>query len=140
MPTEGTAIGEAAVADIAILLGYPDRPRSNDARGPDMTRKERISQILTAEFKPFHLQLEDETSRHNVPPEGESHFRLTLVCEAFAGQPLVKRQRAVNALLREEFQSGLHALAMHTLTPEEWFAKGGQAPDSPPCLGGSKAD
>jgi BolA protein len=44
----------------------------------------------------------------------------------------------VNAALAEELAGGVHALALHTMTPEEWFAKGGQAPESPPCLGGSK--
>jgi BolA protein len=44
----------------------------------------------------------------------------------------------VNRELRKEFESGLHALALHTWTPDEWFEKGGNAPDSPQCMGGSK--
>ena len=32
---------------------------------------------------------------------------------------------------------GLHALAIHAWTPEEWFDKG-KAPESPPCEGGGK--
>jgi BolA protein len=52
---------------------------------------------------------------------------------------LVTRHRLVNRALSTELTSGLHALALHTWTPDEWFDKGGQAPDSPPCLGGSKA-
>jgi BolA protein len=34
----------------------------------------------------------------------------------------------------------LHALAMHLYTPDEWREKDGEAPASPDCLGGSKAD
>jgi BolA protein len=75
---------------------------------------------------------------HSVPPGAESHFRVLVVSERFAGQGLVTRHRALNQLLREELQGGLHALALHTWTPEEWFEKGGAAPQSPPCLGGSK--
>ncbi len=63
---------------------------------------------------------------------------MTLVSEVFQGQTLVTRQRSVNRLLVQEFTTGLHALALHTWTPEEWFEKGGRVPDSPPCLGGSK--
>ena len=44
-------------------------------------------------------------------------------------QPLL-RVAQIDPLLVEV----IHALALHTLTPEEWFAKGGTAPTSPPCL------
>ena len=33
----------------------------------------------------------------------------------------------------------IHALALHTYTPDEWAQAGG-APDSPTCRGGSKHD
>jgi BolA protein len=49
---------------------------------------------------------------------------------------LVTRHRRVNALLHQELQTGLHALAIHALTPEEWYARGGLVRASPPCLGG----
>jgi BolA protein len=62
-----------------------------------------------------------------------------VVSEGFSGQGLVHRHRQINRLLAEEFQGGLHALALHTMTPEEWFEKGGLAPESPQCMGGSKA-
>jgi BolA protein len=42
--------------------------------------------------------------------------------------------------LKDEFEIGLHALALHTWTPDEWLQKGGIAPDSPECMGGSKVD
>jgi len=29
---------------------------------------------------------------------------------------------------------------LHTYTPQEWEARGGQAANSPACLGGSKRD
>jgi BolA protein len=51
----------------------------------------------------------------------------------------VQRHRAVNAILAAELAGQVHALALHTMTPEEWFARGGAAPASPPCMGGSKA-
>ncbi|MEL0028236.1 MAG: BolA/IbaG family iron-sulfur metabolism protein, partial [Perlucidibaca sp.] len=43
----------------------------------------------------------------------------------------------VYALVQPEMQRGLHALALHTYTPDEWAATGA-APDSPACRGGSK--
>ena len=80
--------------------------------------------------------MEDESHNRNVPPGSESHFKVTLVCKEFAGEGLVNRHRAVNRVLAEELSSGLHALALHTMTPDEWFDKNGHSPDSPPCLGG----
>lgn len=98
-----------------------------------------IEQKLSEQFAPLHLEVVNESHMHNVPEGSESHFRVVLVSEGFEGRPLVQRHRAVNGVLAEELQGQVHALALHTMTPEEWFAKGGQAPESPPCLGGGKA-
>jgi BolA protein len=61
-----------------------------------------------------------------------------MVSDAFADEKLIARHRRVNRVLSEELAGGIHALALHTLTPEEWFNRGGTVADSPPCLGGSK--
>lgn len=103
-----------------------------------MTMQQRIEQRLQERFAPLHLEVIDESHMHNVPEGAESHFKVTLVSDQFDGQLLIKRHRAVNQALGEELGM-IHALALHTMTPEEWFAKGGRSPDSPPCLGGSKA-
>jgi BolA protein len=104
-----------------------------------MSRKERLEQILNTEFSPEHLLVTDESHMHAVPAGAESHFKLVLVAAAFDGETPIKRHRRINALLRKEFDQGLHALAIHAFTPPEWRAKGEQAPDSPKCRGGSKA-
>lgn len=101
-----------------------------------MTRREEINAKLTDAFKPFHLEVVDESSNHNVPEGSESHFKVLLVTPQFEGQSLIQRHRAVNRTLADELSQGVHALALHTMTPEEWFEKGGEAPESPPCLGG----
>jgi BolA protein len=101
-----------------------------------MNRRELIIRKLTDAFHPFHLDVEDESHNHNVPEGSESHFKVLLVCKDFEGQGLVHRHRAVNKTLAEELANGVHALALHTMTPDEWFQKNGQAPESPPCLGG----
>lgn len=104
-----------------------------------MSRKERIIRALTEGLAPLHLEVLDESRLHSVPEGSESHFLLVVVSDAFATENLVGRHRRVNALLREEFQSGLHAVAVHTWTSEEWFDRGGLVPESPQCEGGSKA-
>jgi len=48
---------------------------------------------------------------------------------------LLVRHRRVNALLAQALQNGVHALALHTYTPEEWQARAALAPESPNCAG-----
>lgn len=104
-----------------------------------MNRKARIEEALKDAFDPMHLDVVDESHMHSVPAGAESHFKILLVSASFADKTLVARHRLLNRTLRPELEDGLHALALHTWTPEEWFAKGGKVPESPPCRGGSKA-
>jgi len=104
-----------------------------------MSRKERIQKRLQSALSPIHLEVIDESHMHSVPEGAESHFKVVAVSERFAEQKLLGRHRLVNQALKGELEGGLHALALHTWTPQEWFEKGGVAPDSPQCMGGSKA-
>jgi len=92
---------------------------------------------LQQAFSPIYLQVENETHMHNVPADAESHWKVTIVSEDFNGLMLIKRHRLVNEALKAEIEK-IHALALHTMTPDEWFAKGGKVADSPPCEGGGK--
>jgi BolA protein len=104
-----------------------------------MSTQQTIKDKLNREFDPVHLEVVNESHMHNVPEGSESHFKVTVVSGAFDGQQLVARHRSVNKVLSDELQGGVHALALHTLTPDEWFDRAGKVADSPPCLGGSKA-
>ncbi len=104
-----------------------------------MNRKARIEEKIYTELAPLHLEVVDESHMHSVPEGAESHFKVLVVSDAFADKRLVGRHRILNGILADELQSGLHALALHTWTPDEWFKKGGNAPASPQCMGGSKA-
>ena len=103
-----------------------------------MQVQRQIEDNLRAQFTPLHLEVANESHMHNVPEGSESHFRVVVVSETFDGKPLVQRHRAINQALASELQGQVHALALHTMTPEDWFNKGGSVPRSPECLGGSK--
>ncbi|MCG8426344.1 MAG: BolA/IbaG family iron-sulfur metabolism protein [Chromatiales bacterium] len=103
-----------------------------------MTTQQTIEQKLREAYTPVHLEVTNESHMHNVPEGSESHFKVVIVTDKFSGQMLVARHRQVNKLLAEQFEQGLHALALHTMTPDEYSAKGGVAPDSPQCMGGGK--
>ena len=93
---------------------------------------------LQAVFDPVHLAVENESHLHNVPSGSESHFKLVIASERFEGERLLRRHRLVNAALAGELAGPVHALAIHAMTPDEWFEAAGAAPDSPLCRGGSK--
>lgn len=101
-----------------------------------MSVRDRIEQKLSKALSPEVLEILDETGNHNVPPDAESHFRVTVVADAFTGESLVARHRRVNRILADELAGDIHALALHTFTPGEWQARGGTR-ESPPCLGGT---
>ena len=104
-----------------------------------MSHHSDIETILNSELNPSRLDVINESYMHAVPPNSETHFKVVIVSEGFAGKRLVQRHQYVYGLLKEQLENGVHALALHTYTPDEWLAKGA-APDSPNCMGGSKHD
>ncbi len=99
-----------------------------------------IEQKIQQALSPAHLEVINESHMHSVPPGSESHFKVVVVSDDFDGQRLIARQQQINGILADELAGPVHALTMQTLTPVEWQEKGGVVPDSPDCLGGSKAD
>lgn len=87
-------------------------------------------------LQPVHLELVNESHMHSVPPGSESHFKAVVVSDEFVGLNAVKRHQAVYRSLGD-LMTRIHALALHTYTPDEWVTLQ-QAPDSPNCLGGGK--
>ena len=102
-----------------------------------MSIQQIIEQKINDAFSPEFIEVINETHMHNVPPGSESHFKVTIVSDEFNGLMLIKRHRLVNKVLEDELKK-IHALALHTLTNDEWFAKAGKVADSPPCEGAGK--
>jgi BolA protein len=88
-----------------------------------LSRALRIETQLRAALSPVSMSLIDESGKHaghaGARPGGETHYRLTLVSTAFDGLSRVARQRLVYGALREEFDTGLHALSLDLKTPSE---------------------
>ncbi len=89
---------------------------------------------ITDALHPEHLTVENESHKHNVPPNSETHFKVTVVSEELRGLLPVRRHQAVYAAVSEELAGPVHALAIHAYAPEEWE---GSSPDSPNCRGGN---
>ncbi len=104
-----------------------------------MTIAATIEKKLLTAFSPLHLDVVNESHKHNVPVGSESHFKVIIVSQEFEEERLIKRHRAVNSVLSEELANKIHALALHTYTEKEWHDYYAQnTPLSPNCLGGGK--
>jgi stress-induced morphogen len=88
-----------------------------------MTVEQTIKQKLQLELSPDELLLENVSHLHaghaGDNKSGQSHFNLFIVSKIFEDMNRVERQRAIYALLDEEFASDLHALSIKALAPSE---------------------
>lgn len=90
-----------------------------------------IEQKLASAFSPERLAVLNESHLHAghhhsgsdhhdaFDGMGETHFRVRIVAETFAGLSRLERHRAVNALLAQELEGGVHALAIEAAAPGE---------------------
>jgi BolA family transcriptional regulator, general stress-responsive regulator len=96
----------------------------------DMTVGDLIKAKLQGAFAPSSLEVIDESHKHathahaverrgTAQDAGETHFRVKVVSESFRGKSLVDRHRAINHLLKNELESGVHALAIEAKVPGE---------------------
>jgi BolA protein len=88
-----------------------------------MSVRDTITNKLTKAFAPQSLAVVDESHQHaghaGARPGGESHFRITIVAEAFRGKNRIERHRMINAALAAELTEHVHALAIHASAPRE---------------------
>jgi len=96
-----------------------------------MNTRATIETKLAEAFAPEHLEIIDESHLHaghhhadsdhhaTFDGSGETHFRVRLVSAAFAGQSRVARHRAINRVLQDELEAGVHALAIEVSAPGE---------------------
>ncbi|KAK6465205.1 bola-like protein-domain-containing protein [Scheffersomyces coipomensis] len=89
--------------------------------------EETIVDKLTNTFNPSYLKVANDSHKHShhagmrgASNVAESHFRIEIVSEAFAGKNMPSRHRLIYALLDDELKNqGVHALQMKTKTAAE---------------------
>ena len=86
---------------------------------------------LSAAFAPERLEIINESHLHAghhhedrgehevYDGTGETHFRVRIVSDAFTGLSRIARHRAINEILKEELNTGVHALALEPSAPGE---------------------
>lgn len=100
----------------------------------DMSVAQIITDKLNQFFTPSHLEVINESNRHHVPPNSETHFKVIVVSDKFDGQRPLTRHREVNTVLAGELANGVHALSINTYTPAEW-QQVEEVPRTPNCKG-----
>jgi len=81
-----------------------------------------ITQKIANGIEPSALEVINESHLHAGHMEKDrkdSHFRVKAVAEKFEGVSAVKRHQMVYGVLSEEFEAGLHALALELKAPSE---------------------
>jgi len=90
-----------------------------------MSVADTIKQKLTDALAPERLDIVDESARHaghaGAAPGGETHFKVTIISNAFAGRSRIERHMQVHDALADELRGPIHMLSIKALTPaEEW--------------------
>jgi BolA family transcriptional regulator, general stress-responsive regulator len=88
-----------------------------------MLVRDTITRKLNDAFAPESIDVVDESSLHEGHaghrPGGQSHFRIYIVSQAFAGKSRIDRHRMINTVLADDLAGGVHALAIHAAAPGE---------------------
>lgn len=78
---------------------------------------------LTAAFKPFQLEIVDESHKHightGSRPGGNTHFFICMTSHIFTSLSRIERHRMVHDVLKEELASTIHALSLDLKSPTE---------------------
>jgi BolA family transcriptional regulator, general stress-responsive regulator len=84
------------------------------------SREQRLRRCLEDRFAPMILIIEDEShlhAGHAGSAGGHSHFRVTIMAEAFRGVSPVARHRLVYAAVGDLLKTDIHALAIEASPP-----------------------
>ena len=78
-----------------------------------MIEPEKVRELLLAGFPEGVVELKDLTGT-------KDHYEAKVVSDLFAGKTLIAQHKLVYAALGDAMAGPIHALALHTFTPEQW--------------------
>lgn len=82
-----------------------------------MSTKKQIEKLLNETFSPGFLEVRDVSEAHaghsGAGIEGESHFEVDIISDAFAGKTKVQSHRQINEVLKPLMQTTVHALSLN---------------------------
>ena len=82
-----------------------------------MSIKYQIESLLNDAFSPKFLEVRDVSEAHYghsaARPEGETHFEVDIISEAFAKKTRIQSHRSINRVLKPLLDTKVHALALN---------------------------
>lgn len=130
------------------MRNFYSKNRLNTFKYFSTTRQEKIIHIMKSSFNPIHLEVINESYKHSVPKDYETHFKIIIVSEDFKQKSQIKIHQEIYKQLQsemgEKFENKLHAVSIVSKTPEEWekITQSKQAEEefkdktkSPNCMG-----
>jgi BolA-like protein 1 len=111
-------------AKVAMVSTGEDSAEATASASPTSGRPryDAMMEALQRELTPVHIELVDNSHQHaghaGNDKDGESHFDLVVVSDAFQGLNLVKRHKLVYQVLRDSMPH-IHALQIRAQTPSE---------------------
>lgn len=89
-----------------------------------LNRESRIKIKLEDTFKPIHLDIENESYKHSVPKNSETHFKIVIVSDKFNNKSSIESHRLVYKVLSDEMgekkDNKLHAISLFTFSTDKW--------------------
>ena len=77
-----------------------------------------IQDVLNKSIKADFLEVVDESARHYEATD--SHFKITVVADEFAGQSIIKRHKRIMDILKvHQIMDKIHAVNIEARTVEE---------------------
>lgn len=108
-----------------------------------LKREDRIKEKLKLDFEPEHLEVINESYKHSVPKDAETHFKVIIVSNKFQNKSTVAVHQSIYKLLKDEMgekiDNKLHALSLVTKTPEEWKKLNNITFNTPNCMNNKKS-
>ena len=80
-----------------------------------------IQQKLQCQLSPIELTVEDESHLHrgHAGAKEGGHYRIKIISNQFKGLNRIQRHRLIYSTLKDDFQRGIHALAIQAQAPDE---------------------
>lgn len=86
-------------------------------------RTTKIRDAIESGLAATHVEVIDHSAEHAGHPgavAGGGHFEVVVVSDRFEGISRLAAQRLVYQALGNLMATDIHAVVMHTLTPEQW--------------------
>ena len=96
-----------------------------------MIVQNKIDKLLRDKFNISKLVINNESYKHNVPPNSESHFNVQIVSDDFQDLSQIQRHKLVYKAI-ESLLNEIHAFSITAITTLE-FKENSSLRDTPEC-------